>query len=178
MEDQGADPAVPPPAGWYPDPRTGNLRWWDGTQWGPVTASPTPPASATNPALSAVGHVSLFVFPVVVPLVLYLTTGKNDPDARHHAREALNFQITFLIAWFVGFGVAMLTMFGSARFLPDSGPPVSFVLVFLGMFAMYGTAIALSVYGAVQAGRGRRWRYPVSIRLVGRADSTASRTGP
>ena len=23
----------PPPAGWYPEPGTGSLRWWDGYQW-------------------------------------------------------------------------------------------------------------------------------------------------
>ena len=23
----------PPPAGWYPEPGTGMLRWWDGYQW-------------------------------------------------------------------------------------------------------------------------------------------------
>jgi len=22
-----------PPAGWYPDPGTGQPRWWDGTAW-------------------------------------------------------------------------------------------------------------------------------------------------
>jgi hypothetical protein len=35
-------PPVPsaPPAGWYPDPMVpGNVRWWDGTAWGP-TAEP------------------------------------------------------------------------------------------------------------------------------------------
>ena len=23
----------PPPAGWYPEPGSGNLRWWDGSRW-------------------------------------------------------------------------------------------------------------------------------------------------
>jgi hypothetical protein len=30
-------------AGWYPDPQTGQQRWWDGKQWGPY-APPQPPA--------------------------------------------------------------------------------------------------------------------------------------
>jgi TctA family transporter len=31
---------LPPPAGWYPDPAGGAMRWWDGNRW---TESQTPP---------------------------------------------------------------------------------------------------------------------------------------
>jgi hypothetical protein len=37
-----SSPLSPPPAappGWYPDP-AGLVRWWDGTQWTPVTQAP------------------------------------------------------------------------------------------------------------------------------------------
>ncbi|HEY3142860.1 MAG TPA: DUF2510 domain-containing protein [Acidimicrobiales bacterium] len=34
-----------PPPGWYPDPSTGGLRWWDGTQWTAHHHNPPP----TNP---------------------------------------------------------------------------------------------------------------------------------
>ena len=26
-------PMLPPPAGWYPDPGGGGMRWWDGNRW-------------------------------------------------------------------------------------------------------------------------------------------------
>jgi hypothetical protein len=31
---------APIPAGWYPDPRTGVNRWWDGQQWVEPPAQP------------------------------------------------------------------------------------------------------------------------------------------
>lgn len=33
----------PPPPGWYADPWTGGLRWWDGRQW-TFTQVPPPPS--------------------------------------------------------------------------------------------------------------------------------------
>ena len=33
-----------PPPGWYPEPGTGVMRWWDGTQWTEVRHAPPPPA--------------------------------------------------------------------------------------------------------------------------------------
>jgi hypothetical protein len=34
----------PPPAGWYPEPGIGSLRWWDGARWSDVRHFPPPPA--------------------------------------------------------------------------------------------------------------------------------------
>ncbi len=34
--------APPPPPGWYPDPTTGEPRWWDGVRWTAHTQSQTP----------------------------------------------------------------------------------------------------------------------------------------
>jgi TM2 domain-containing membrane protein YozV len=40
-----SDVTLPVPAGWYPDPHTGQQRWWDGQQWGAYASyPPTPPA--------------------------------------------------------------------------------------------------------------------------------------
>lgn len=45
-QDQPASaPPTLPPAGWYPDPDSGQQRYWDGGAWGPV-APPTPPTPA------------------------------------------------------------------------------------------------------------------------------------
>ncbi len=34
----------PPPAGWYPEPGIGSLRWWDGSRWSDARHFPPPPA--------------------------------------------------------------------------------------------------------------------------------------
>jgi hypothetical protein len=31
-----------PPPGWYPEPASGTLRWWDGTHWTDCRHAPPP----------------------------------------------------------------------------------------------------------------------------------------
>lgn len=168
---QESGPTIPPPPGWYQDPRTQAPRWWDGTQWGPVAAASPASQPGTNTALSVICHLGMLVFAIVVPLVVYLTIGKDDPDVRHHAREALNFQITFFLVWIAAGLLTLFVGFGSVMAAGDGAPPVGFFLMFPLMFGLFFAGIGLGIYGAVQAGRGLRWRYPISIRLVGRSEA-------
>jgi uncharacterized Tic20 family protein len=171
VNEEASGPSVPPPPGWYEDPQSRAPRWWDGTRWGPV-AAPAPPRDAgDNVVFSVIGHLGAVMFPVVLPLVLYLTVGKSDPDVRHHTREALNFQITFLIAWLAGFTIMFATVFTGVAV--GTEPPAGLLILFPAMFVVYLAAIGLSILGAVRAGRRRRWRYPVSLRLVGRREPDA-----
>ncbi|WP_374198671.1 DUF2510 domain-containing protein [Mycobacterium sp. MYCO198283] len=77
--------ATPPPAGWYPDPYTGQQRWFDGTNWGPFA----PPQSApptTNSGESRFtihyGFALLAIFALlgtVIPAMVMFSTA-SDPD--------------------------------------------------------------------------------------------------
>lgn len=146
-----------PPPGWYPDP-DGNLRWWDGRQWGQVrSAAPPQPAPApgtgtgggTDPkTLAMLAQLLGLLTGFLGPLIIYLVNGDKDPFVRHHAAEALNFQITLVIAYLVS-AVLMLVLVGF----------VLFFVVFIG-------AIVLCIQAAVAANRGEWYRYPVNIRLV------------
>ncbi len=86
--------------------------------------------------------------PAAGPLVMWLIKKNDSPFVDDHGREATNFQISMLI-YFVG--ALLLSMVGIGI------PLVPVIWVF--------TVIA-SIIGAVNAHRGRYFRYPVCIRLL------------
>ena len=63
----------------------------------PCVQSTTHPASS----LAALVHLSGIFTLFVGPLVVYLARGAGTDRIRDAAREALNFQITLLLAWIV-----------------------------------------------------------------------------
>ena len=119
-----------------------------------------PPISPDGAAITSdertwgtIAHVSpliaMFVGLMVLgPLVVWLLKKNESSYVAHHAREALNFQITMLIASAIGF--ATLFCF------------IGFVL----LPAIFVANVILSIIGAVKANEGLRWTYPFSIRLV------------
>ncbi len=143
-------PAQNPPPGWYPDPQGVN-RWWDGTQWGQAAVTPTPVAASgtSDPKTMAVlAQVLGILTGLIGPLIIYLVNGEKDPFVRHHASEALNFQLTLLIAYLLSF-VLMFVLIG-----------------FLLFFVVWILAIVWGIQAAIAANRGEWYRYPVNIRFV------------
>jgi len=150
-----------PPAGWYDD-GSRQLRWWDGTAWGPFA-----PPSAAAPrsyvdegrTLSVLCHLSYFIFSIFFALIVRATEGGQNPYTRHHATEALNFQLTLVIAIIGSWVVAMFGAFlGSFEI-------VVITLLALGL-AIVICGIVFSIVAAVAASRGEWYRYPVSLRMV------------
>ena len=164
----GSGPAPAPP-GWYPD-HTGQLRWWTGSVWGVYAHSAAPVAVPTGPpypgavpgarsdatTLAMLAHLGQLVGGFIIPLVLYLTAGRDDPFVRHHAAEALNFSITYVIAFM---GCFVLFFVGLVLW------PL-LIAVVMAFFALAIGHLALLITGAVKAYNGEWWRYPVNIRLV------------
>lgn len=147
MTTQG--PGQNPPPGWYPDTQ-GVSRWWNGSEWGdPAPVAAPAPVGGSDPKTMAVLAQALgIVAGFIGPLVIYLVNGDKDPYVRHHAAEALNFQLTLMIGYLISF-VLMFVLIGFLLF------PVLFVL-----------AIVFPILAAMAANRGEWYRYPISIRMV------------
>ncbi|MFD0659394.1 DUF4870 domain-containing protein [Thermocatellispora tengchongensis] len=98
--------------------------------------------------MAMIGHLLGLLTWFVGPLVLYLVKKDESPYVRRQTAEALNFQITLLIAYFVSFVLTFV-----------------FIGVFLFMIVGVG-ALILSIMAAVAANRGEDYRYPFNIRMV------------
>jgi uncharacterized protein len=92
------------------------------------------------------------VFPllgiVLGPLAVYLGRRDDSTFVAQHAKEALNFNITVLIAA-VGCMILMLVFVG--------------FLFGTGLFVAW---LVLTLIAAIRASEGQLYRYPVSLRLI------------
>jgi hypothetical protein len=149
-------PSGSPPPGWYADPY-GQQRWWDGQRWG--FAVPPPSSPSNDRTLAIIANLGCLLGGFVLPLVIYLVAEKKDAFVKHWAREALNFQLTFLVVWFGGF---VAFFFG---LVASNGSPVA-LLFFFVLFPAMILNYVWSIMGAIKASRGELWRYPISIRFV------------
>lgn len=99
-------------------------------------------------SLAALVHLSGIFTLFVGPLVVYLARGAGTARIRDAAREALNFQITLLLAWIV-------TIISFALLIGFLMVPI------LGL-----VSIAMPVWAAVAESRGETFRYPLIPRWL------------
>lgn len=151
------------PPGWYPDPfGRFQVRYWNGEAWtanvstNGATAIDEPvgvPAPAfTDPNIvtsdDRTWAVLSHILGWVIALVALLVKGNERPFVRDQAVEALNFDITLVIGMIVS---------------------IPLMLVIVGFFTFIAIAIGglvLHIVGAVQAGKGEWYRYPINIRII------------
>ncbi len=92
---------------------------------------------------------------IIGPLVIWQTKGKEHAFVAQEAVEALNFQITLMIALTALGALAMVLMLVF----------VGVLLIPVILLAALG-ALVLSVLAALEASKGRGYRYPFCLRLV------------
>ena len=168
-----APPAAPAPVGYVPPGPVGS--------YPPGAVGPYPPGavgqypggyplpSATGRAdarsLAMLAQLGQIVGGFILPLVLYLTAGKDDPFVRHHSAESLNMSITYVIAY-----LALFPLF----FIGIIVWPLLLIVVPLFFIVIIGHLV-LSIVAAVKAYRGEWWRYPICIRLVSGSVGSSAR---
>ena len=115
----------------------------------PVAAPYDPAARAADERNLAVLAQVLGIFTSFLgPLVIYLIARPDQPFAKHHAAEALNFSITVIIGYVVSM-VLMIVLIG-----------------FLLFFVIWIAAVVLGIVAAVAASKGEWYRYPINFRMV------------
>lgn len=98
--------------------------------------------------MAILAHVLGLFTSFMGPLVMYLVADNSKPFMKDHAREALNFQITVLLANFI------------------SGVLTIIVIGFLGLIAVYFINLIFCILAAVAASNNQEYRYPMNIRFI------------
>lgn len=111
---------------------------------------------------ATLGHLTwlagaIIGLPVLGPLVAWFVLRDRGPFVRHHAAEALNANLSYLIySLAVGAAAVVIPVLTFGVGLGALAAPI--VLSVLG--------IAFTVVASVQASRGAWYRYPLCIRFV------------
>ncbi|MFN0284434.1 MAG: DUF4870 domain-containing protein [Kineosporiaceae bacterium] len=94
------------------------------------------------------GHLGGIVLGFVAPLIVWIMYKDRDEFLKDQSTEALNFQITMVIAWVVA-------------------TVLSFVVIgFLLYPVLWIGNLVLCIMAGMAANRGERYRYPFALRLV------------
>ena len=125
------------------------------------TTPPPPPAPGYAPAgemeqrnwamfthLSALFGLITGVGFILGPLVLWLIKKDQMPQVNEAGKEAVNFQLTMLIAFLVSWALVFLL--------------IGFLLIPLVVVF----DVVMSIIAAVQTSNGTRYRYPLTIRFI------------
>ena len=93
-------------------------------------------------------HLSGFVLAIIGPIIIWQTKGKESQFVEYHAKEALNFQITLMLAFFICI-------------------PLMFILIgFLLLPVISVGGLIFTIIAGIKANEGVEYRYPYSLRLV------------
>lgn len=118
-----------------------------------MTTPPPPPSSAGSSDDNTVAmlvHISGIFLSFIVPLIVWLIN-KDKPEKAFltdQSKEALNFQITLFIAYFIS-GLLMIVVIGL----------LTYAIAWIG-------GVVLAIMAGLAANKGEAYRYPFTLRLI------------
>jgi uncharacterized protein len=124
-----------------------------------ATPQPAQPLSESDDKLwASLAHFGgvLWILP---SLLIFLILKDRGPKVRVEAKEALNWQITFLIIWIVW------TIIAAIITIPLLLAGIGFLVTLIGFLIWAGNA-ALSIIGGLKVNGGGSYRYPFSFRFI------------
>lgn len=86
---------------------------------------------------------------VILPAIIYARKKDESHEIAEHARETLNFQLTYLI-----FALLSLPLF------------IVFLIGFFTMLAVLCAVTVFSIIGAIKAADGSVYEYPYTFRMI------------
>jgi|SRR5690242_15517240 len=128
----------------------------------PTAAEPAVPAPTVNEerTWAMLGHLSAFtafitgIGCVLGPLIVWLIRRDTMPFAGEQAKEALNFNISMIIAFAALWLFTILTL------------GIGLLIAFPAGLALFVGWLVLTIMAAVKANAGEHYRYPFTLRLV------------
>ena len=136
-------PPSPPPSPGYPAAPTSSTSSAPSAPAGPGALS-----RSDERTWSMFAHLGGIVLGFIAPLIVMLVQGEKSPTVRRQSVEALNFQITIVIAYVVAFVLSLLL--------------IGLLLIPL----IWVATLVFCILAGMAANRGEDYRYPVSLRLV------------
>ena len=110
--------------------------------------TPTPLSPSDEKLWATIVHLGAIFFHFLPALIGYFVLRDRGPFIREHTRAALNFQLTVLLGYVVGFFTIWIV--------------VGFVIV----LAVAVLNIVFSILAAVAANRGEYYSYPLALKFV------------
>jgi uncharacterized Tic20 family protein len=141
-------PVPPAPAAGYPPPSAPQYGAAPGGYPPPAYGAGAPLSDADQRLWAVLSHIGGVFVSFLVPLIVWLVFRARGAFVEDQAKEALNFQITVVIAYLVG-GVLSIIGIG--------------LLILLATWAL---TIIFAILAAVKSSSGERYRYPVNIRFI------------
>lgn len=98
--------------------------------------------------IATITHLAGTVFSFIPALIVWVLKKDDSAYIADQSKEALNFQITVLLAQFIA-GILALILIG-----------------FVFMFIIWALNIVLCIIAAISTSKGETYRYPLCLRLI------------